>query len=133
NRMVQAGVIAVVEERPIRGTFEKVYALAHEKAATFQEDEVRAIGREDRMRHFTTLIGTLLNDYDRYLGHTEVAPEESGVILRQEALYVTEEEARRISMAFRETLAPYLQNPPESVRQRHLLTTILLPVVEATE
>ena len=134
NRMVQAGILAVVEERPIRGTFEKVYALAHDQAATFQEEEVRPIGREDRMRHFTTLVGALLNDYDRYLGHSEAAPgEDVGVILRQEALYVTEEEARRISMAFRETLAPYMQNPPESVRQRHLLTTILLPVVEPTE
>ena len=133
NRMVQAGILTVVEERPIRGTFEKVYALAHEKAATFQTDEVRAIGREDRMRHFTTLIGALLNDYDRYLGQEEISSGDVGMILRQEALYVTEEEAQRIGAAFRETLAPYLQNPPESARQRHLLTTILLPVVEPAE
>ncbi|MCW3095809.1 MAG: transcriptional regulator [Chthonomonadaceae bacterium] len=133
NRMVQAGILAVVEERPIRGTFEKVYALAHEQAATFQTDEVRAIGREDRMRHFTTLIGTLLNDYDRYLSQEEIALGESGVILRQEALYVTEEETGRISAVFQETLAPYMHNPPDSARRRHLLTTILLPVVEPTE
>src|SRR5437868_1029394 len=53
NRLVQAGILAVVEERPIRGTQEKVYALAHDQAATFTADEVRQISREDRMRHFT--------------------------------------------------------------------------------
>jgi hypothetical protein len=130
NRMVGAGIVAVVEERPIRGALEKVYALAHDQAASFTAKEVRQISREDRMHHFTTLIGTLLNDFGRYLDQEASRRKEETVIIWQDALHVTHEEARQIGKILKEALTPYIKNPPNASRHRQLLTTIMLPVVE---
>jgi DNA-binding transcriptional ArsR family regulator len=132
NRLVEAGIVAVVEERPIRGALEKVYALAHDRAATIEADELRQISREDHSRHFTTFIGALLHDYGRYLGQERFDMAEEGVIVRQESLNLTDAEARQISGVLKEALAPYRQIPPDASRRRRLLTLVLLPEVEAT-
>ena len=67
NRLIDAQVIQVVEERPIRGTVEKVYALAGEQAASFSADESRQASANEQKHNFNILLGTLQGDYERYL------------------------------------------------------------------
>ena len=133
NRLVEAGILTVAEQRPIRGTVEKVYALADEHAATFTPDELRRISPADQMRHFQTLVGTLLGDFGRYLARPGFDRATEGVIVRQEAFYVTDAEARRLRHVLTEALAPVLDTPPGPDRRRRMLTLILLPVEEAGE
>lgn len=130
NRLVAAGVVAVVEERPVRGTVEKVYALANDQAATFSAEEVQQLSRGEQMRNFHVLVGTLLGDYERYLDQEAFDPPEDAVVIRQEALNLTAEEARELSSALKAAYAPYRQNPPDAPRRRRMLTLTLLPVVE---
>ena len=130
NRLAQAGIILVAEERPIRGAMEKVYSLAHNQAANFTPDDVNQISHEDRMRHFTTLVGALINDFGRYLDQKQCEQDEAEVIIRQEALYITDEDAGQIGKILKEAITPFVQSPPDASRPRHLLTMILLPVFE---
>lgn len=133
NRLVQAGILTVAEQRPNRGTLEKVYAMADEQAATFAPDEFRQISPADQMRHFHTLVGTLLGDFGRYLGQPGFDRDADGVIVRQEAFYVTDAEARRLREVLTDAIAPVIRTPPEAGRRRRMLTLILLPVGEAAE
>ncbi len=133
NRLVEAGILAVVEERPVRGTLEKVYALAHDKAADIEQDEVQQLNGEEQMRNFTTLIGTLLNDYQRYLGQEQINPYSDGVMIRQVALNLTDDEAREVNTALKEIIAPYRQKPADPTRRRRMVTLLSLPIVETPE
>lgn len=130
NQLVQSEIVTVVEERSVRGTLEKVYGIAQKNAVTFQPEEVREISAQDQYRHFNTLIGTLLNDFGRYTGQEHFDRGEDGVIIRQSALNLTDEEARSLAVIFREAIEPHMQNLPGTGRRRRILTTILLPVVE---
>jgi DNA-binding transcriptional ArsR family regulator len=133
NRLVEAGVLAVVEERPIRGTVEKVYALAHARSATFSADELRQIGPEAHLRYFTAFVGSLLSDFGRYVGQEQFDIGEEGVIVRQDSLHVTPEQARQVQEIIREALQPFMDAPPNEGRRRYLLSTVFLPEVEVEE
>ncbi|WP_309717853.1 helix-turn-helix domain-containing protein [Armatimonas sp.] len=130
NRMVEAEILAVVEERPVRGAIEKVYAFAHGSVAKFQPEEYRAIPPEDQLRYFNALVGSLLNDFGRYVGQKQFDRGEDGVITRQIALNLTDEEAKQLWETLYEALAPYQKLALDPARRRRILTTILLPVVE---
>lgn len=130
NRLVDAEVIVVVEERPVRGTLEKVYALANDQAASFSADEVRQSSPEEQKHNFSILLGTLLSDYERYVSQPAFDPPEDGVMIRQKALNLTDDEARALSSALKAAFAPYASNPLDSSRRRRMLTMLLLPTVE---
>src|SRR5688500_17930500 len=45
NRLARAGIVTVVSERRTRGTVERTYALADERAAYIGRAELRRLGR----------------------------------------------------------------------------------------
>src|SRR5579872_4471018 len=51
-------VITVVEERPVRGTVEKRYAVV-EGGSTISAEDLAAAGREDHLRYFRAFIASL--------------------------------------------------------------------------
>ncbi len=130
KHLVDADILTVVEERPVRGAIEKVYGIAHSTALQFQPAEWQQIPAEDQLRYFNTLVGSLLNDFGRYIAQPGFDRGEDGVITRQMALNLTKEEAKQISMALQQALAPFRKHDPNSARYRYMLTHILLPVAE---
>ncbi|MGC4044944.1 MAG: helix-turn-helix domain-containing protein [Armatimonas sp.] len=130
KHLVDAEILAVVEERPVRGAIEKVYGIANNRALMFQPEEWQQISAEDQLRFFNTLIGSVLQDFGRYIAQPQFNRGEDGVITRQMALNLTREEARQLSTALQETLAPFKEHAPDSARQRYMMTNILLPVAE---
>ena len=70
NRLAEAGIIEVVEERPSRGTIEKVYSV-DTRSSVVTAEEVSNTSKEDHMRYFIAFIATLLDDFSRYIHHGE--------------------------------------------------------------
>src|SRR5687767_1554403 len=66
HRLAAAGVLKVVEEIPVRGTVEKVYALA-EGAGHLDEAEVARAAPEDHLRYFSVFFASLLSWLRSYL------------------------------------------------------------------
>jgi hypothetical protein len=130
KHLVEAEIIAVVEERPVRGTLEKVYAISHTGVLKFQPEDWQQIPPADQLRHFNTLVGSLLSDFGRYIAQPHFDRGEDGVLTRQALLNLTDAEAKQVAVAYQEAVAPYTQNPPAATRRRYILTTILLPTVE---
>lgn len=128
NRLHKAGVLSVVEERPVRGAVERVYAL-REESVDLSPDLANA-SREDHMRYFTTFVASLLGEFARYLQRDTIDLLADGVGYRQVALNLSDEELVQMAAALNAVLLPLLSNPPAPGRRRRILTTILMPAPE---
>jgi DNA-binding transcriptional ArsR family regulator len=127
NRLVKAGIVRVVERRQARGATQRIYALAGQRAADISKSELGRMNRADLLRHFTTFVATLLQDYEHYLSQPSFDIGDDGALVRQEAVYLTAAEARRAAAAIRDAVARNLRKAPGPTRRRYLVTTIMHP------
>lgn len=121
----EAGVLALVEQRPARGTPERVYALVQD-AARVAPEELASASTEDHMRWFSIFVGGVLGDFGRYLAG-EVDFVRDGVGYRQIPLELTDGELAELTGRLHAALAPVLANRPAPERRRRMFTTILIP------
>lgn len=126
QKLTQAEILVVVEERPIRGTVEKFYLL-QEQHAEIPSAELATLSRDDHQRYFTTFIATLLTDFEHYLQQDDVDLERDGVGYRQIALYLSPTELTQLTQAVNQALKPFLAQKPSKRRKRMLLSSILMP------
>lgn len=123
--LADAGLLAVVEERPIRGTVEKVYTL-NQGTALLGPQELAQLSKEDHLRYFTTFVTTLIGDLERYL-QREDADVTKEVSYRKFPIYLSDEELITVSKAINQALLPLLNNPPGHGRTRRIIASIVLP------
>jgi hypothetical protein len=126
QKLTQAEILVVVEERPIRGTVEKFYLL-QEQHAEIPSAELATLSRDDHQRYFTTFIATLLTDFEHYLQQGDIDLERDGVGYRQIALYLSKTELTQLTQAVNQALKPFLAQKPSKRRKRMLLSSILMP------
>ena len=132
NRLAKSGVIDVVEERPVRGTVEKVYALDTRRTMLTAED-VAHFSKDDHMRYFIAFVATLLDDFSRYIQHSETIDLASdGVGYQKFPLELSDEELKSLSTEMNAFLAPYFDNQPGQDRRRRIFSTIVMPDVSET-
>jgi DNA-binding HxlR family transcriptional regulator len=119
-------IIEVVEQNQVRGTTEKVYALAeHGGELTLQE--LDQMNREDHMALFMKFAATLIGDFGTYLQQPDYNLVKDGVSFRQVQLYLTDEEYLQMLGGIREQFQRYIENEPEQGRRRRVITTVILP------
>lgn len=126
QKLTQAEILVVVEERPIRGTVEKFYLL-QEQHAEIPPAELATLSRDDHQRYFTTFIATLLTDFEHYLQQDDIDLERDGVGYRQIALYLSKTEFTQLTQSINQALKPFLEQKPSKRRKRMLLSSILMP------
>lgn len=122
--LVEAGLIAVVDERRIRGAIERTFALG-ERMAHVGHDELREMGDVELQQSFLTFLAHLGEDFDRasadqgfreFLGFGQVR------------LHVGTDDLARIQAGLGELLAPYLTPPADADAVRTvMLSTVLVP------
>lgn len=132
NALADAGLIRVVEERPVRGVTEKVYALAEKNAADLSAEDLQNATAEDHMRYFTIFTSVLLSDYSRYLKREERNLETDGVGYHQYPIYLSDTEFLQFVQELNAILIPIMNNQPGDERKRRLLSIILMPGDENT-
>jgi DNA-binding transcriptional ArsR family regulator len=125
NTLVEGGILTVVAENPVRGTLEKVYALA-KPVIRLGQNELADATKDDHMRYFMIFLSTLLQEFSQYLERTEnihVGEFAYNTI----PLYLTDGEVEQLREQFQQLFAPYLNRelPPES--RRYLLSSIIIP------
>lgn len=127
NRLHERGVLSVVEERPIRGTVEKVYAL-NEQGEQMSPQELAALSVEDHLRYFATFVASLLEDFSRYArGAERLDLLADGVGYRKFPVELSDEELAAMTKAVNAAIMPYLSNKPTPERRRRIIATIILP------
>lgn len=122
--LLDAGVVAVVDERRSRGAVERTLALGDRMAAVDHAELLAMSGAQLRTA-FLTFLGDVTRDFDRFLG-AESAQSRELVGFARTPLYVNTEDLATIQAGLADLLAPYLTER-EDGRQRVNLATILLP------
>lgn len=127
NKLAKGGVLAVVEERPVRGTLEKVYAL-NEQGAFLGAADIADFTKDDHMRYFTAFVAILLGEFSQYLDSKD-KPDlvADGVAYSKVAMYLSDEEFMNMAKQMNEALRSALHNPPAPGRKRRVFTNIILP------
>jgi hypothetical protein len=125
-RLVDAGVLAVVAERRVRGAVERAYLL-RPSAALVTPDQVAAMSPDDLRQAFMAFVAGLLADVDRYLARGDVDPVRDGASFRLAGLWLDDVEFAALLGDLLQILQPAAANPPRKGRKRRILATILLP------
>jgi hypothetical protein len=129
--LADAGVLAVVGERKVRGAAERTYRLDL-AAASLGPGDAAAMTADDHRRAFTTFAAALMADFDRYVtgaapdgGSPDLAADRVGY--RQAAVWVTDEEFDAMAADLAEVVNARTVNRPDGARRRRLVTTVHLP------
>lgn len=131
--LLDAGVIRVSDERHVRGTVERTFALA-DRQAVVSGEELRDASRDDHFRFFAIFAGGLLSEYGRYLdrtGSADSAPvdlEADGVGFREHVLNLTDGELREMLTELRAVLEARAGNPLTEGRIPRLFATASMPL-----
>ena len=126
NALAEGGAIEVVEERRIRGTVERRYALAP-GGGSLNAGDVAAFTRDDHRQYFTAFAAHLLNDFNRYLDGCDLAklPEELGY--HQQALLLTPDEMQAFGRDLAALLQRYSSLPASDHRRQMIFSTVFMP------
>ena len=128
NALADGNILQVVEEHPVRGTVEKVYALPDPRMLNLSEEAFVNASKDDHMRYFTLFVAGLLGDFSRYLQRTDpVDLRRDGVGYHIHPIYLSDEEFEAFARGLSELMQPLLENKPGGDRKRRLLTMILMP------
>ncbi len=124
--LVEAGILEITDERPVRGTVERTYAL-NQGAATIDATQAHAMSAEEHLEAFTIFAGTLIDAYGRYLASPDAVPADDGVSYRQVPLWLDDDEFAELAADVAAAIARHVDNEPEPGRRRRLLTEIIMP------
>ena len=132
NTLTQADVLTVVDERPVRGTVEKLYAVNNTAMQNITEVDVTKLSKDDHIRYFTTFLVTQIADFSRYLqSQDEINPEQDGVGYHTVPLYMTDDELMNFGKQLQELLGNYQAEHPD--RKRRLFSFVIMPSNEVDE
>jgi len=124
--LVKAGVLLAIDERPVRGTVERTYALSMQDAQVSAED-LRAMRPEDHRRAFLGFIAGLIADFDSYLATGDVDLERDVAGYRSVGLWLTNEEMISLVAEIGAAVQSRAMNHPAFGRTRRMLSTVLIP------
>lgn len=125
--LLDAGVIEVVAERPVRGVIERHYALVT-GAAMLSGEDLAGATREDHFRFFSMFATDLIGQFSRYLERDFIDLEADGVGYREAVLHLTDDEFAGLIASLRALLVPLAQNEAGGGRTPRLLATVLFPL-----
>ena len=125
-RLVDAGVLQVVAERPVRGGVQRTYVM-RTSAAVITADQIATMTADDLRQAFLAYVAGLLGDVDRYLTRDDVDPVRDGASFRLAGLWLDDAEFATMLRDLMRVLQPAVANPPRPGRQRRILATVLLP------
>ncbi|GAA4215682.1 helix-turn-helix domain-containing protein [Actinocatenispora rupis] len=127
--LVAGGVLRVAAERKVRGTVERVYAVAD--GTVLSADQLAGATRDDHLRYFTAFVSGLLAEFDRYSRRERIDLAADGVGYQETVLQLDDEEFARFAAGLAELVGPLLANEPRPGRVPRLFATVVLPAGEA--
>lgn len=128
--LLEGGALEVVDERKVRGTFERTYRVKQENLVMGAE-EAATLTPEQHNEAFVAFMTGRLSDFERYLSAGEPDLLRDRVGYRVAAMYLTDEETDEFLAGFAELVRPLLENEPGPGRRRRMFSTILMPADEA--
>ncbi|MGW0578050.1 helix-turn-helix domain-containing protein [Streptomyces sp. NPDC002920] len=124
--LTEAGVLEVVDEKRVRGTVERSYRVCKEEAVVDPAARA-AMTREDHLRAYTTFAASLMADFDRYLAYEDADPNADGVVYRQAAVWLTDEELTALVEEIETSVLARVGHARDSGRVRRVISLVVVP------
>lgn len=125
RRMVADGVLAVVGERPVRGTVERTYAAT--EAAWTLKPEAGPPDPERFLAYFLRFLGLLQQQFRLYMRQERFAPRQDGLRFGACTPYLTPDERRRVAEEINAVLRKAMENAPRPDRRPYLFGSVIIP------
>ncbi len=126
NQLSDGGLLAVVDERQVRGGVERTYGVVA-AAVSLGPEELETATADDHFRYFATFVGTLLADFAAYVESSELDLVADRVGYRQVPLWLTDDEFDGMVAEIGRVVQEHAANDPAAGRRRRLLSTIVMP------
>ena len=126
NALAEGGILAVVEERPIRGAVEKVYALI-DGAARVRPDEMPPLSADEHMRYFMVFLTSLLQDFSQYLANRDPSGPPPDTSYTKIALSLSPDEYHALTEQMRDLATRYTGAEENGTRKRYTFGFISIP------
>lgn len=126
KKLHEAGILVITEERPNRGTVEKVYALP-EHGADISAEELRKASPDDHLTYFMKFASHLIGQYGRYVQLPDMDVVRDGVSYRQATLHLSDEEHHALLHSIRELLTDAMKKESTVERRPRLYSTVVFP------
>ena len=134
KRLLDASVICVVAQRPVRGVLEKVYALTGSGLSlTPDSPEIEHFTNDDWRRAFAAFTGSLLGQFETCLRQEPADLAKDGVSFRTAPLHLSDAETLQFFADLRALISSAGANGPAPDRRRRLFSTILIPETNPDE
>lgn len=127
NALVEGEILTVVDERPVRGTVEKTYALPEGQPYHLTAEDLAGLGPEDHMHYFTVFVAALLSDFAAYLQREQIDLAADGVGYQSVPLYLNDGELQELAAGINALVIPLLANGPGEGRARRIFSTVMIP------
>jgi DNA-binding transcriptional ArsR family regulator len=131
GKLVDAGLIVVVDERPVRGTVERLYAIPQSDAA-LTANEVRSISKDEHLQYFLAFTTGLVRSFEGYIRQEHADPVDDGLRYRQARLQLTDAERAEFLDALLELVTRVAAHEPGPDRRPIVFTSILIPEITGT-
>ncbi len=115
--LVEAGMLDVVEVRPVRGASEKLYALPDIDGPLLRRDATA----EEHFRAFLSHVAGQLSSFSRYLEQGAPDPHSDGITYHTTALHLSDDEHTALLTQL-EALLGDAAHPPAPGRRLRLIT-----------
>lgn len=126
KQLLTGGVLKIVEERPVRGVLERVYAVDSD-GASLTPDEVRAASMDDHVRYFAVFLAGLLEQFQQYAESADPDVVRDGVGYRHFVVHASDHEFSTLMKKLRAVIDEAVRVPPASDRRRRMLAGIAMP------
>lgn len=124
--LTEAGILAIGDERRVRGAVERSYRLRPDRPTISPDDSTRMTLDEHR-RGFAAAMAVLIAEFNAYLDRAEADPVADAVGYRQGTLWLSPGELDAMLTAFRDIVAPLTEHQPGPGRRPYLMSPILFP------
>lgn len=126
NKMLENGILKVVEEKRIRGTIEKVYAL-NLPLEINKEDMLKENAGREYFKIFTQFSMGLMKEFQEYTEKDNINILEDGSGFWSIPLYLSKKELKDVASKIQDILDPLFLNKPNSYRKLHSISVIITP------
>jgi hypothetical protein len=124
--LVEAGVLAAVDEVRVNGASTKVYAVQSGQTRLTPTDVTDAT-RGDHLLYLTTFLNTLAESFRGYLEHEPIEPEAEPIQCLMEPLHLSPDEYRQFCQELQAFLKPWRARLPDAERHRLIFAHLILP------
>jgi DNA-binding transcriptional ArsR family regulator len=129
NLLVEGGLLEIVEEHPIRGTVERVYALAG--PPSLRAEDLVGMTKKDYEQAFAIYLSSLLSDARNYLAtkpdDQEIDLFADGVEVTKLQLLLSDAEFRTLNGQLLGLIMAAAKNKPAPDRRRRVLSLTIIP------